>query len=63
MTSHGEVRIARGLVIVADVAYRPHRWSWEVEAVCEAPLDRLPADLSPRARRWLRAVRAQLCPF
>ncbi len=53
MAAHGAVRVDGGLVIVADVAYRPPRWSWEVEAVCEAPLDRLPPDLSPRARRWL----------
>ena len=56
MTAHGRVEVARGLVIVEDVAYRPRRWSWEVEAVCEAPLDRLPPDLSPRARRWLEQL-------
>lgn len=53
MTAHGVVRVANGLVIVEGVHYRPRRWSWEVEAVCEAPLDRLPPTLSPRARRWL----------
>jgi len=69
MTSHGEVTLAAeleelpdfkrdlaALLIVRDVRYRPHRWSWEVEAVCEAPLDRLPADLSPRAATWLEAL-------
>jgi len=56
MTAHGRVRVDGGLVIVEDVAYRPPRWSWEVEAVCEAPLDRLPPDLSPRARRWLERL-------
>jgi ADP-ribose pyrophosphatase YjhB (NUDIX family) len=53
MTAHGRVRVDHDLVIVDDVAYRPRRWSWEVEAVREAPLDSLPPDLSPRARRWL----------
>lgn len=56
MTAHGAVRIAHGLVIVEDVAYRPRRWSWEVEAVREAPLDQLPPDLSPRVRRWLEQL-------
>ena len=53
MTAHGHVGIERGLLIVEDVAYAPKRWSWEVEAVGEFALDRLPPDLSPRARRWL----------
>ncbi len=56
MTAHGRVRVDGGLVIVEDVAYRPRRWSWEVEAVCEAPLDCLPRDLSPRARRWIERL-------
>ena len=53
MTAHGAVRVSGGLVIVEDVQYTVPRWTWEVEAVCEAPLDRLPSDLSPRVRRWL----------
>ena len=53
MTAHGHVRIERGLLIVEDIAYAPRRWSWEVEAVGEFALDRLPPDLSPRARHWL----------
>ncbi|MFL6728835.1 MAG: hypothetical protein ACJ8EZ_02770, partial [Sphingomicrobium sp.] len=44
------------LLIVRDVRYRPRRWSWEVEAVTEAPLDSLPPDLSPRAATWLEAL-------
>ena len=62
LRSHGEVESmpASGLVIVRDVRYTPPRWSWEVEAVCEADLDALPRDLSPRAGRWLREIAAQL---
>lgn len=56
MTAHGRVRVDHGLVIVEDVSYRPRRWSWEVEMVREAPLDGLPSDLSPRARRWLERL-------
>ncbi len=56
MTAHGQVRSVGGLVIVDDVAYRPRRWSWEVAAVSEVPLDQLPADLSPRSRRWLEQL-------
>ena len=41
--------------IVRDVVYRPS-WSLEVEAVTEAPVDRLPHDLSTRTRRWLELV-------
>lgn len=69
MTRHGEVQLAcelrerpdfkrdtASLFIVRDVDYRP-RWSWEVEAVAEAPLDDLPPDTSRRTQRWLAAVR------
>ena len=69
MTSHGDVTLAAeleehpdfkrdlaALLIVRDVRYRPRRWSWEVEAIMEAPLDTLPADLSPRAAAWLEAL-------
>lgn len=62
MTSHGAVR-ASGipeLMIVDDVRYRPPRWSWEVEAISEAPLDGLPADLSVRMAHWIAAVRDKL---
>jgi len=73
MTAHGAVRLAceleeatdfkrdlASLVIVRDVSYRPHRWSWEVEQVREAALDALPEDVSPQTVRWLESVRAHL---
>ena len=73
MTSHGIVRLAAeleenrdfkrdlaSLLIVEDVRYRPPKWSWEIEEVCEATIDSLPDDLSPRAARWLEAVRGKL---
>ena len=69
MTAHGEVQLAAeleerpdfkrdlaALFVVRDVGYRPKRWSWEVEAICEAPLDALPPDLSPRAAAWLEVL-------
>ena len=69
MTSHGAVSLAAeleerrdfkrdlaSLLIVEDVRYQPLRWSWEVEDVCEATIDALPSDLSPRAARWLDAL-------
>jgi 8-oxo-dGTP pyrophosphatase MutT (NUDIX family) len=69
MTSHGTVNLAceleesvdfkrdlASLVIVRNVEFRPKKWSWEVEAVCDVPLDNLPADLSPQTRRWLKSV-------
>ena len=68
MTAHGAVELAceleedshfkqdlASLFVVRDVEYRP-RWSWEVEAVTEASLDRLPADMSPRALGWIAAI-------
>jgi len=73
MTAHGAVRLAAeldeatdfkrdvaSLFIVEDVKYRPPRWSWEIERITEAPLADLPADLSPRAARWIAAVRNHL---
>lgn len=64
MTAHGSVRPAgrdhHDLVIVEDVDYRPPRWSWEVESVIEAPLERLPPDLSGHARRSIDASRSDL---
>ena len=69
LTSHGGFQLAAELqenpdfkrdtasiFIVHDVRYRP-RWSWEVEAVCEADIHHLPADISPRALAWIDAVR------
>ena len=73
MTAHGSVRLAceleeatdfkrdlASLLIVEDVRYVPRRWSWEVERVCEVPLDALPDDISPRSRKWIAAVRDAL---
>ena len=73
MISHGIVRLATeleerpdfkhdlaSLLVVRDVRYRPHRWSWEVEAIVEAPLDALPGDLSPRAAEWLEALKGKV---
>ncbi len=48
------------LVIVRDTRYRPHRWSWEVQEICEAGLDALPDSLSGRTRRLIEAVRPRL---
>jgi len=69
MISHGEAVLAceleeavdfkrdlAALVVVRDVQYRARRWSWEVERVCETPLNDLPSDISPHTRRWLKAV-------
>jgi 8-oxo-dGTP pyrophosphatase MutT (NUDIX family) len=74
MTAHGEVRLAAeleerpdfkrdlaSLLVVRDVRYRP-RWSWEIEAVIEVPLDALPADLSPLSAKWIEAIGEKLSP-
>ncbi|HEU5482538.1 MAG TPA: NUDIX domain-containing protein [Sphingomicrobium sp.] len=73
MISHGEVRPAHdfeeptnfkrdtaSLVIVRDVIYRPARWNWEVERICEADPASLPADMSPMSERWIEAARPML---
>jgi ADP-ribose pyrophosphatase YjhB (NUDIX family) len=73
MTDHGEVRLAceleeatdfkrdlASLLVVRDVRYAPRRWSWEVEEIMEAPLDALPADLSPRMADWIAAVKSRI---
>jgi ADP-ribose pyrophosphatase YjhB (NUDIX family) len=73
MVSHGEVRLAAeledaadhkrdlaALLIVRDVCYQPRRWSWEVEAILETRVDDLPAGLSPRAARWLEALKGKI---
>lgn len=72
LLSHGEARPAcefeepahfkrdtASLIVVRDVRYRP-RWSWEVERVCEADLDDLPADLSPASRSMIERLRPHL---
>jgi ADP-ribose pyrophosphatase YjhB (NUDIX family) len=70
MTGHGRVRIGAeleqradfkrdfaSLLVVEDVRYRPRRWSWEVEAIIEAPMHSLPNGLAPVARQWIAALR------
>ena len=66
LTLHGRVRLAceleeitsfkrdlAAMLIVEDVIYGPPRFSWEIERIIEAPLDDLPAGLSPRTRKWI----------
>jgi 8-oxo-dGTP pyrophosphatase MutT (NUDIX family) len=73
MIAHGDVAPVRdfdentdfkrdtaSLVVVRDVRYRPHEWSWEVEQVCEAALDSLPSDMSPLSARWIEILRPLL---
>jgi ADP-ribose pyrophosphatase YjhB (NUDIX family) len=73
MTSHGAVRpgcdleqdtdfkhYLASLLVVEDVRYTPRRWSWEVEAIMEAPFDALPPDMAPIALEWINAVRDRL---
>jgi 8-oxo-dGTP pyrophosphatase MutT (NUDIX family) len=69
MIAYGRVRLAceleeqvdfkrdlATLLIVEDVRYRPHRWSWEVEQVGEFPLDGLPSDTAQTTLRWIAAL-------
>jgi len=69
MVDHGEARLVRdfpervgfrrdtaSLVIVRDVTYRPHRWSWEVEEVREADPSDLPSKMSPTSSRWIASI-------
>jgi 8-oxo-dGTP pyrophosphatase MutT (NUDIX family) len=69
MIAHGDVRVAcdveeptnfkrdtASLVIVRDVRYRPHRWSWEVERICEANPKSLPPGMAAVSERWIKAV-------
>ncbi|MGH6659010.1 MAG: NUDIX domain-containing protein [Sphingomicrobium sp.] len=73
MTAHGRVthactldentdfkRDLASLLIVEDVRFAPRRFSWEIEQVMAAPIGALPSNLSPRARRWLDALRTHL---
>lgn len=72
LVSHGEVQLVceleqipdfkrdlASLLIVRDVVYQP-RWSWEIQAVMEAELDRLPTDVAPHAARWLEMLKERL---
>ncbi|HEY4071251.1 MAG TPA: NUDIX domain-containing protein [Sphingomicrobium sp.] len=69
MTAFGRIRFAceleesvdfkrdlAALLIVEDVRYRPHRWSWEVEEVGEFELDDLPRDTAAPTVRWIDAL-------
>jgi 8-oxo-dGTP pyrophosphatase MutT (NUDIX family) len=73
MTAHGRVRVGAELeqrpyfkrdlasiLVVEDVLYRPPRWSWEVEAIIEAPIDSLPTDLAPIAAEWIDALSGKI---
>jgi 8-oxo-dGTP pyrophosphatase MutT (NUDIX family) len=73
MTAHGRVRLAGELeeavsykrdlasvLIVEDVRYQPHRWSWEVERIGEFEIDRLPSDTAESTRRWIELLRGSL---
>jgi 8-oxo-dGTP pyrophosphatase MutT (NUDIX family) len=73
MTAHGEVQLAAeleerpdfkhdlaSLLVVRDVRYRPHRWSWEVEAIIERETDDLPDDMATIAYGWISALRDKL---
>ncbi len=73
MTSHDVARLARdfeeftdfkrdtaSLVVVRDVRYRPHRWSWEVEKVREFDANSLPEAISTVSARWIEALRPYL---
>lgn len=73
LTAHGAVRLAgeieelvacrrslESLVIVEDVAYRPQRWSLEIEQVAEFGLDELPPDTAEPTLRWITMLRPHL---
>ena len=73
MIAHGDVmpaaeleqrpdfkRDLASLLIIRDVRYRPHPWSWEIEEIIERPLNELPDDLAPVARNWLSVLRDKL---
>ena len=73
LTSHGRVRVAceleesfafrhnvASLLIVEDVAYRPPRWSLEIEQVAEFGLDELPPDAAEPTLRWIDLLRPSI---
>jgi 8-oxo-dGTP pyrophosphatase MutT (NUDIX family) len=73
MTHHGRVRLAceleeavsykrdlAAVLIVEDVRYQPHRWSWEVERIGEFEIDHLPSDTAESTRRWVALLRGSL---
>jgi 8-oxo-dGTP pyrophosphatase MutT (NUDIX family) len=62
LAAHGEIRaeLKGEVIVVTDVQYQAKRWSWEVQDIHEAPLDRLPLGLSPVSERWLNALRRSI---
>lgn len=62
LTAHGKVRpeLKGDVIVVEQVQYQPRRWSWEVQDIREAPLDKLPAGLSPISERWLKALHGHI---
>ena len=73
MTGYGRVRVAceleelvtfrrnlASLLIVEDVAYRPPRWSLEIEQIAEFDIDELPRDTAEPTLRWLDLLRPHL---
>lgn len=48
------------LLIVEDVAYRPPRWTLEIEQVAEFALHELPADTVTSTRRWIDLLPSHL---
>jgi 8-oxo-dGTP pyrophosphatase MutT (NUDIX family) len=73
MTAYGRIRFAceleesvdfkrdlAALLIVEDVCYRPHQWSWEVEQVGEFAIEQLPPDTAHLTLRWIDALRPSL---
>jgi 8-oxo-dGTP pyrophosphatase MutT (NUDIX family) len=73
LTAHGAVSLAceleelvafrRNLAtvfIVKDVAYRPPRWSLEIEQIAEFGIDELPADTAEPTLRWIDMLRPHL---
>lgn len=73
LTAHGRVRLAgeveefvafrrslAALLIVEDVAYRPPRWSLEIEQIAEFDMDELPADTAEPTLQWIDLLRAHL---
>ena len=73
MTAYGRIRFAceleesidfkrdlAALLIVEDVRYVPHRWSWEVEQVGEFEIGQLPLDTATLTLRWIDALQPSL---
>ena len=73
LTAHGRVRVdceleeffafrrnLASLLIVEDVAYRPPRWSLEIEQIAEFDLDRLPPDTAEPTLRWIDMLRPHI---